>query len=51
MPKPFPESSATTSSVTRRRESGVTLKQIAADFGISESTLTNWLTRPTSKTA
>ena len=29
--------------VARRRESGVTLAQIASDFGISDQTLTNWL--------
>ena len=29
--------------VARSREPGVHLKQIAADFGISESCLTNWL--------
>lgn len=29
--------------VARNREPGVHLKQIAADFGISESCLTNWM--------
>jgi transposase len=29
--------------VARKREPGVTLKQIATDFGISEATLQNWL--------
>lgn len=29
--------------VARKREHGVTLKQIAQDFGISEATLQNWL--------
>lgn len=29
--------------VPRRRESGVTIKQIATGFGISEVTLPNWL--------
>jgi transposase len=29
--------------VARSREPGQTLKQVAADFGISESCLTNWL--------
>ncbi|MEJ6554694.1 transposase [Microbacterium esteraromaticum] len=29
--------------VARSRESGVTIKQIATDFGISEATLQNWL--------
>ena len=46
MPKPFPkEFRDDVVAVARRREPGVTLKQIATDFGISESTLTNWLTR------
>ena len=39
-----PRSSATTSCAwARNREPGVHLKQIAADFGISESCLTNWM--------
>ena len=29
--------------VARRRESGVTIKQIATDFGVGEETLQNWL--------
>jgi transposase len=29
--------------VARRRESGVTLAQVAKDFGISDATLSNWL--------
>jgi transposase len=29
--------------VARKREAGVTLKQIARDFGVSEATLQNWL--------
>lgn len=29
--------------VAGRRESGVTIKQIATDFGVSEATLQNWL--------
>ena len=29
--------------VARNREPGVTVKQVAADFGVSESCLTNWL--------
>lgn len=29
--------------VARRRESGVTLKRVATDFGISEATLQNWV--------
>lgn len=29
--------------VARRREPGVTLSQVAKDFGVSDQTLTNWL--------
>lgn len=29
--------------VARRREPGVTLSQVAKDFGVSDATLTNWL--------
>jgi transposase-like protein len=29
--------------VARRREPGVSLKQVAEDFGIAEASLTNWL--------
>jgi transposase-like protein len=44
VPKPFPkEFRDDVVNVARRREVGVTLKQIAADFGISESCLANWL--------
>jgi len=46
MPKPYPkELRDDVVAVARRREPGTTLKQIAADFGISESCLTNWLSR------
>jgi len=46
MPKPFPkEFRDDVVAVARRREPGVTLKQIATDFGISESCLTNWLAK------
>ena len=46
MPKPYPkEFRDDVVAVARRREPGTTLKQIAADFGISESCLTNWLAR------
>jgi transposase len=31
--------------VARSREPGVRIKDVAADFGISESCLTNWLTQ------
>ncbi|CAM3578111.1 Transposase IS3/IS911 family protein [Nocardioides marinus] len=44
MPKPYPkEFRDDVVRVARNREPGVYLKQIAADFGISESCLTNWL--------
>ncbi len=45
MPKPYlKEFRDDVLEVARRREPGVTLKQIAAAFGVSESCLTNWLT-------
>ncbi|MGO4258967.1 IS3 family transposase [Marmoricola sp. RAF53] len=44
MPKPFPkEFRDDVVNVARRREHGVTLKQIAEDFGISETCLSNWM--------
>ena len=44
MPKPFPkEFREDVVRVARNRDPGQTLKQIAADFGISESCLTGWL--------
>jgi len=44
MPGPYPkEFREDVVAVARRRESGVTLKQIATDFGVSEATLQNWL--------
>ena len=44
MPKPFPrEFREDVVRVARSREPGQTLKQIASDFGISESCLVNWL--------
>jgi transposase len=44
VPKPFPrEFREDVVRVARNREPGQTLKQIAADFGVSESCLTNWL--------
>ena len=44
VPKPYPkEFRDDFVRVARNREPGVHLKQIAADFGISESCLTNWL--------
>ncbi len=46
MPKPYPqEFRDDVVRVARNREPGVHLKQVAADFGISESCLTNWLTQ------
>jgi transposase len=44
MPKPFPkEFREDVVRVARRREPGVTLEQIAADFGIHPITLSKWL--------
>ena len=44
MPGPYPrEFREDVVAVARGRESGVTIKQIATDFGISEATLQNWL--------
>lgn len=44
MPKPFPrEFREDVVRVARNREPGQQLKQIAADFGISESCLANWI--------
>jgi transposase len=44
VPKPYPrEFREDVVRVARNREPGVHLKQIAADFGISESCLANWL--------
>ena len=44
MPKPYPrEFRDDVVAVARRREDGVTLKQVATDFGISETCLQNWL--------
>ena len=46
MPKPYPrEFREDVVRVARNREPGQLLKQIAADFGISESCLNNWLAR------
>jgi transposase-like protein len=46
MPKPYPkEFRDDVVAVARRRDPGTTLKQIAADFGISDSCLANWLAR------
>ena len=44
MPAPYPkEFRDDVVAVARDREPGVTLKQIADDFGISEASLNNWL--------
>ena len=44
MPGPYPrEFREDVVAVARSRESGVTIKRIATDFGISEATLQNWL--------
>jgi len=44
MPKPYPkEFRDDVVRVARNREPGQLLKAIAADFGISESCLTNWM--------
>jgi transposase len=46
MPKPYPrEFREDVVRVARSREPGVRIKDVAADFGISESCLTNWLTQ------
>jgi transposase-like protein len=46
MPKPYPrEFREDVIRVARAREPGVRIKDIAADFGITESCLTNWLSR------
>ena len=46
MPKPYPkEFGDDVVRVVRNRQPGQQLKQIAADFGISEFCLTNWLER------
>ena len=44
MPKPYPrEFRDDVVAVARRRDPGVTLEQIAADFGIHPMTLSNWI--------
>ena len=46
MPKAYPrEFREDVVRVARSREEGVTLRQVAADFGISETCLTNWLAK------
>jgi transposase-like protein len=46
MPRPYPrEFREDVIRVARNREPGVRIKDIATDFGISESCLQNWLTQ------
>ena len=46
MPKPYPkEFREEVVRVARSREPGVRLKDVAHDFGITESCLTNWMSR------
>jgi transposase len=46
MPKPYPvEFREDVIRVARNREDGVTLEQIAKDFGIHPMTLSNWLSQ------
>ncbi len=46
MPRPYPqEFCEDVVRVARQRGPGVTIKQVAQDFGISESCLTNWMTQ------
>jgi transposase len=46
MPRPYPqEFRDDVVRVARNREKGVRIKDVAADFGITESCLTNWLAR------
>jgi transposase len=46
MPRPYPkEFRDDVVAVARRRLPGTSLKQIATDFGISQSCLANWLAR------
>lgn len=52
MPRPYPrEFREDVIRVARDREPGVRIKDVAADFGISESCLVNWLAVAKSKTA
>lgn len=46
MPRPYPkEFREDVVRVARAREPGVPIRDVAADFGISESCLQNWLTQ------
>jgi transposase-like protein len=52
VPKPYPkEFRDDVVAVARRREDGMTIKQVATDFGISETCLQNWLRQAMSRTA
>lgn len=52
MPRPFPkELRDEVVAVARNREPGVTIAQVARDFGVSAATLTNWLSRADGATA
>ncbi|MFE1443946.1 transposase [Streptomyces sp. NPDC058739] len=47
MPKPYPkEFREDVVRVARNREPGVTLEQIASDFGVHPASLTKWIRRP-----
>jgi transposase-like protein len=46
MPKPYPrEFRDDVVAVARRREPGVTIRQVADDFGVSQTCLQNWLSQ------
>jgi transposase len=46
VPRPYPgEFRDDVAAVAQRREPGVTINQVAEDFGISETCLQNWLRR------
>jgi len=46
MPKPYPrEFRDDVVRVAREREPGVTLEQVAADFGVHPATLTKWMSQ------
>jgi transposase-like protein len=46
VPKPFPqEFRDDVIAVARRREAGVTLRQVADDFGMGQARLQNWLAK------
>ena len=52
MPRPYPrEFRDDVVRVARNREDGVTIEQIAADFGVHPMTLSKWMRKPMSTTA